>query len=140
MVRGRGNSRLMRKKLKRTDPAAASREIRAIGTFKGRLRRADGSRGRFLIEPSVGESAQCVFQAGADREFLSALGRKVLASGELTYPAGSDFPRSIKIETVEILPEDDELPSLSDLRGIAPDITGDLSSEEFVRRLRDGHE
>ena len=35
-----------------------------------------------------------------------------------------------------MLPEDDELPSLLDLRGTAPDITGDLSSEEFVRRLR----
>jgi len=29
-------------------------------------------------------------------------------------------------------------PTLSDLRGIAPDATGDLSSEEFVRRIRQG--
>lgn len=139
MVRGRGNSRFKRKKLKRTGSAAASGEIRAIGTLEGRLRRADAG-GRFRIEPSVGETAQCVFPAGKEREFRSALGRKVRATGELTYPAGSDFPRSIKVETVEILPEDDELPSLSDLRGIAPGITGDLSSEEFVRMLRDEYE
>jgi len=30
----------------------------------------------------------------------------------------------------------DALPTLEHLKGIAPDATGDLSSEEFVRRLR----
>ena len=29
------------------------------------------------------------------------------------------------------------LPTLSDLKGIAPDMTGHESSEEFVRRIRD---
>ena len=125
--------------LKKTDTVAASGETRAIGTLKGRLRRADagGSRGKFRIDSLMGsQSAQCAFPAGKEEEFLHAVGRKVLASGELHYPAGSDLPRSIKVETVEILPEDDELPNLADLRGIAPDITGDLSSEEFVRMLR----
>lgn len=126
--------------MKKTDTVAASGETRAIGTLKGRLRRADagGSRGKFRIDSLMGsESAQCAFPAGKEEEFRHAIGRKVLASGELHYPAGSNLPRSIKVETVEILPEDDELPSLADLRGIAPDITGDLSSEEFVRMLRD---
>lgn len=129
--------------LKRADSFAASGEIRAVGTLKGRLRRADagGSRGKFRIDSLMrSESAQCAFPAGREEEFRRALGRKVLASGELHYPAGSNLPRSIKVETMEILPEDDELPSLADLRGIAPDITGDLSSEEFVRMLRDGDE
>ena len=126
--------------LKKTDTVAASGETRAIGTLKGRLRRAGAgeSRGKFRIDSLMGsQSAQCAFPAGKEEEFLHAVGRKVLASGELHYPAGSNLPRSIKVETVEILPEDDELPNLADLRGIAPDITGDLSSEEFVRMLRD---
>jgi hypothetical protein len=32
------------------------------------------------------------------------------------------------------------VPNLTDLRGIAPNATGEMSSEEFVRNLRDGNE
>ena len=70
-------------------------------------------------------------------EAREALGRKVRIFGELTYPRAGNFPRAVEVETIELLPEDDELPNLMDLRGIAPDITGDLSSEEHVRNLRD---
>ena len=125
--------------MKRTASGGAPGETRAVGTLKGRLGRANASGSHaFRIQPFIGpEDVKCVFPSGKTEEFRRALGRKVMASGELTYPAGSDFPGSIKVETMEILPEDDELPSLSDLRGIAPGITGDLSSEEFVRMLRD---
>jgi hypothetical protein len=34
-------------------------------------------------------------------------------------------------------PPENELPSILALRGIAPDATGNLKSEDFVRRLRD---
>ena len=34
------------------------------------------------------------------------------------------------------MPTEDELPTLADLGGMAPDITGGLSSEEFVERVR----
>ena len=36
-----------------------------------------------------------------------------------------------------MLPPAEELPTLSDLYGIAPGATGGMSSERFVRELRD---
>ena len=36
-----------------------------------------------------------------------------------------------------VFPPASTLPSLRDLYGIAPNATGDLTTEEFVRQLRD---
>lgn len=42
-------------------------------------------------------------------------------------------PNAKTIAALRVL---DELPDWDDLRGIAPNATGDLSSEEFIRNLR----
>lgn len=120
-----------------------SPEVKAIGVVEGRLEYVDihGSHNLFRIYPATGpDKIICSFPSDKIEEARQALNRKTRVWGELTYPAGSNFPKSVKVETIELLPEDDELPSLKDLRGIAPDITGDLSSEEFVRILRDADE
>lgn len=117
-----------------------SPEVKAIGVVEGRLEYVDihGSRNLFRIHPAIGpDKIICSFPSDKIEKARQAINRKTRVCGELTYPAGSNFPKSVKVETIELLPEDDELPSLKDLRGIAPDITGDLSSEEFVRMLRD---
>ena len=46
-------------------------------------------------------------------------------------PSGNTW--IIGIETFSF----NDIPELEDLKGKAPDATGDLSSEEFVRRIRD---
>ena len=35
------------------------------------------------------------------------------------------------------LPREEELPSPSEIRGIDPDFTGELTTEEYIRRLRE---
>ena len=120
-----------------------SPEVKAIGVVEGCLEYVDihGSHHLFRIYPAIGpDKIICSFPPDKIEEARQALNRKTRVWGELSYPAGSNFPKSVKVETIELLPEDDELPSLKDLRGIAPDITGDLSSEEFVRILRDADE
>ena len=67
-----------------------------------------------------------------------AIGREVRAKGKLTYRAREDFPRYIQVEELEVLPRDEDLPSIMDIKGIAPNITGGTSSEDFIRGLRDG--
>jgi hypothetical protein len=42
------------------------------------------------------------------------------------------------IEEARAFPPESDLPDWDDLRGRAPDATGDLSGEAFVRELRDG--
>ena len=51
-------------------------------------------------------------------------------------PAESRY--RIKAEHLRILRERDELPTIAELGGKYPDFTGGLTSEEYVRRMRDG--
>ena len=66
-----------------------------------------------------------------------ALGRRVYASGRLERNARGE-PIRIKAEHLRILRERDELPTSAELGGKYPDFTGGLTSEEYVRRMRDG--
>ena len=66
-----------------------------------------------------------------------ALGRRVYASGRLERNARGE-PIRIKVEHLRILRERDELPTIAELGGKYPDFTGGLTSEEYVRRMRDG--
>ncbi|MCY4262539.1 MAG: hypothetical protein OXC97_04395 [Candidatus Dadabacteria bacterium] len=120
--------------------AVVPSESESIGTVEGRLEflNIHADRNVFRIYSAIPpEQVNCFFSPDKIKEAREAVGRKIRVLGKLTYPKGENFPRSIKVASIELLPEDDDLPSLGDLRGIAPDITGDLSSEEFVRNLRD---
>lgn len=73
-----------------------------------------------------------------------------IAKMELAVPEGwgaEEWYRTVAYEHVGIaagaLEDEGELttpplPDWDDLRGLAPDATGTLSSEDFVRELRDG--
>lgn len=119
--------------------AALSVETKALGEVEGRLESMNirGDRSVFHIYPAVGpDKVECFFPADKLEDARNALTHRIRVRGELTYPAQSGFPRSVKVGSIERLPDDDALPSLMSLRGIAPDLTGGLSSEEFVRGLR----
>ena len=128
------------KNVKTPIDAAVPSEAESIGTVEGRLEflNIHGGGNLFRIySPIPPEKVDCFFSPDKIEQAREAVGRKIRVLGKLTYPKGENFPRSVKVVSIELLPEDDDLPSLGDLRGIAPDITGDLSSEEFVRNLRD---
>ena len=67
----------------------------------------------------------------------TALKKYVTVHGLMGYRIGNPFPISITVERFEINPPEQELPTLASLRGLAPDLTGGLSSEEYIRQLRD---
>ena len=79
----------------------------------------------------------CKFPASWLEKVRSALKRFVSVRGECFYRPEGAFPYKIDGWEMIVLPRSEELPSLSDLRGIAPDATGEKSSEQFVRDLRD---
>ena len=60
--------------------------------------------------------------------------------GELKYRSGAPFAHQIAVSSIDAVVPDDDLPEWEDLRGRAPDATGHLSSEAFVRELRDAWE
>jgi hypothetical protein len=70
-------------------------------------------------------------------EAIAGVGRRVEVTGMLKYRRGASFPNAIAVTAIDPFPPEDELPSWDDLRGRAPDATGIVSSEAFVRRLRD---
>ena len=65
----------------------------------------------------------------------SALGEIVIASGQLWRDEHGE-PLRLHVRKLEGI-DTDNLPSVADVSGIAPNFTGGLSSEEYVRRLRD---
>ena len=79
----------------------------------------------------------CRFPKELVGQVQGALGRGVFVSGKFFYRPRATTPYKIDVHEIEVLPPSSELPTLSDLRGIAPDATGDKTPEEFVRELRD---
>ena len=116
-------------------------ETTALGSVEGTLEYLNiHARSRDIrIYPIVGPdrivgriSAQLIQKAG------EAIGREVRATGELTYLARDNFPAYIQVHELEVLPRDEDLPTIMEIKEIAPNLTGDKSSEDFIRELRDG--
>lgn len=92
----------------------------------------------FHIYPVIGaKKVVCNFPKRLKEKVKTAIDSHVEVYGELRYKKWGNFPYAMNVSDLDILPPDDELPTLFDLRGIAPDATGDLSSVEFVRAIRD---
>ena len=93
---------------------------------------------RFHIYPTVGpQKVDCDFPANLRPKVIEAVDKYVQVFGGLRYKHLEKFPYAVNVEHIEVLPDEKDLPTLYDLRGIAPDATGDLSAADFVRALRD---
>jgi hypothetical protein len=81
---------------------------------------------------------KCVFPQRLRADAIAAVGQRVRVFGEKKYKPKlkSALPYEMRVTDIEVYPPDEELPKLGDLRGIAPDATGELSSEEFITGLR----
>jgi len=91
----------------------------------------------FRIYPDIGpRKIICHFPEELREKAIEAIGQYVEVKGELKFRAVSKHPHEILVEEIEIFPPEEELPTLYELRGIAPDLTGELSSEQFVRKIR----
>ncbi len=70
-----------------------------------------------------------VIQAMKDR-------RRVIVSGTIAYNIKGE-PLSVQVERkFRLLGTEEELPTLDETLGIAPDLTGDLSTEQFLQSIR----
>ena len=63
------------------------------------------------------------------------LGRRVIASGLVSYNA-KDEPLSVIIEDLEVIPTEDMLPSIDDFIGSDPNFTGNMTTGEYIRSIR----
>jgi hypothetical protein len=71
-------------------------------------------------------------------EVRRALRRYVTVYGLTEYIKGMPYPYRIVVERLELHP-DVRPPSVRELIGIAPELTGGLPAETYIRSLRDAN-
>lgn len=92
----------------------------------------------FHIYPQIGpRKVTCHFPASLYDDAVASVGKRVEISGTLRYRSGANFPHQIAVRGIEAFPPESDLPDWEDVRGRAPNATGDLSSEDFIAELRD---
>ncbi|MEL7645363.1 MAG: hypothetical protein AAGU04_03720 [Anaerolineaceae bacterium] len=81
---------------------------------------------------------KCFFPNKLKGEVISAVGKFVTVYGhkKIRPLFQSGIPYQMDIDQIEIHPGADELPMLRDLKGTLPTSADDVSSEDFVRGLR----
>jgi len=96
---------------------------------------------RFDIFPTIGpKQVACDFKPELKPDVIAAVDKYVSVTGKLRYKRLEDFPYAINAEKIEIPPPENELPSLLDLRAMAPDLTGGVNALDFVKGIRDAEE
>jgi hypothetical protein len=74
---------------------------------------------RFEIYPSVGPTkVACDFDGDIKSRVIAGLDHNVRVIGRLRYKHWAPFPHAITADDIDVFPPDDELPTLSDLRGL----------------------
>lgn len=111
--------------------------IRSRGSVSGRLDRVNvHSRNEFTIFPPVGGfRVACRFGDDLLQKVREGVKRHVTVFGLLYYPKDKPFPVKADVHDIDIHPDDEDLPKLSDLRGILGNPVGE--SVHSVRVLRD---
>jgi hypothetical protein len=110
----------------------------ASGSVKGKVERynSHGEKKYFYLYPLIGERVKCFFDEDHRQDAASAVEKDVTVYGRLCYRDGEFFPYQMYVETIEV--NSSLQASLADLIGSAPNATGEQSSTDFIRDLRDG--
>lgn len=139
MLSFNGNAVVVDSEFKRFMSQVLAPEEFTRGFVRGMLEYINIHQGKnvFRIYPDIGPvKISCHFPDKIVREAIAAVGKYIEVRGELKYKAVSQDPYGIAVEEIEILPGDDTLPPLLSLRGLMPNITGSLTTEQFVRKIR----
>ncbi len=109
------------------------------GFMRGMLEAINVHKGAnlFRIYPDIGPSKiTCHFPEELQAIAIQSIGRFVEVKGTLKYKSAALYPHEVQVSNLQALPDEEELPTLTDLQGIAPNATGSQLSEDFVRELR----
>ena len=93
---------------------------------------------RLKIYPEIEGTKPITVDFGNDfwDNVIKSIGKIVKISGVGRYHPGAFLPHYIKMGKIELIPDGDALPQLSDMYGEFPDITGDKTVEDYLRDLR----
>ncbi len=120
--------------------AVQAEQEECITTVEGMLERVNvhDEANVFTIFPDVGPSRiKCRLPEYLTEKGIGAIRRRVAVSGVAKFRKFTPFPHEIEATQIEVYGVDAQLPGWYDLLGLAPDATDDLTSEDFVRQVRD---
>lgn len=112
---------------------------RAIGSVTGALDVINLRRGAHkvsLYDDISRHAVRCQFPQSLFDTMRDALGQRVRALGEITRNRRGQAV-SVQIDAIERLETADQPPTVDDLIGIAPWYTGERSTDDYIRWLRD---
>jgi hypothetical protein len=110
------------------------------GTINGTLEKLNlHNTTHFDIFPPIGpKQVACEFKPSLKQAVIRAVDQYVSVGGKLRYKRLEKFPYAINVENIEVLPSDDELPTLFDVKGMVPNLTGEKSDADFLEGIRNG--
>lgn len=119
------------KRLLRTD-------LRSHGAMQGYLDAINvHGKHELSIYPTIGRAkVVCRFPEHMLPQVSQALKHYVDVTGVLHYRRGEDYPYLVEIDSLEVAPKQDDLPTLRSLRGMAPAITGGQPLLEYLEEMR----
>lgn len=92
---------------------------------------------KFVIYPSVGpKKITCHFPDSLIGQAVASITKYIRVTGKFYYLKGDSFPHAVEVSEIQLLADPENLPSLGELRGVAPDATGDMDSVAFIRKIR----
>lgn len=87
-----------------------------------------------IYDAIYGLGVPCHFPPELLESVRNGLGKRVSVSGRIRVNQRGDKLLA-QVETLRILPPEEELPKPSDVRGLVPDMTGGRLSEDYLREL-----
>ncbi len=112
---------------------------KGIGSVTGTLEVLSRRRGYHvnIYDARTHRAVKCSFSEHDLDRVKEAFGTRVMAKGIVHRNRQGD---AVRMETSEIVPllDEEKLPTARQLQGLVPDFTGDMTTEEYVRHLRDG--
>ncbi|WP_213956322.1 hypothetical protein [Variovorax sp. dw_954] len=112
-----------------------------LGSIVGSLEviNIHNQRNEFKVFPIVGPaSIKCRFPSAKLGSALAGINHFVRITGTLHYKRAEKFPHFVQVESIEVLPEQSDVPKLSSLRGIAKGAYDGLSSTDYISKVRNG--
>jgi len=116
--------------------------IASVGSVIGRVERynSHGDSKYFYIYPNLGGRIRCNFPDNLLQQAASAVEKRVIVYGTLRYREGAFQAHEVDMTQMEVIEmtSEEEAKILPDLYGVAPNATGEESSIDFIKRIRDG--
>ncbi len=109
----------------------------SYGSVSGKIEAINlHKKNRFWLYPTVGgKRVRGKFRGKDKKRFKAGVDEYVTVYGRLRYKTWDKFPYAIFADDIQI--HDTSAPTLSELKGVCPEATGDLTTQEYVDRLRD---